>query len=209
MCANFVSRDKQMRARIAAEAARIMVEQGVTDFYAAKRKAAVRLGSPDTRNMPRNVEVETAMSEYRRLFQSGSHPQRLRRLRKAAVEAMCFLEQFHPRLVGSVLRGTAGEFADVNLHVFAETPEDVRFFLRERNIPFEERDRRLRHFDNEMTTYPVYSFVAKNVRFDLTVFPLNGQRQAPLSPVDGKPMRRASAEVVEKLLEEEDDSLVS
>ncbi|VAW83329.1 hypothetical protein MNBD_GAMMA14-2230, partial [hydrothermal vent metagenome] len=36
----------QMRVRIAQEAARLMAEQGITDFYVAKRKAARHLGAP-------------------------------------------------------------------------------------------------------------------------------------------------------------------
>ena len=36
----------------------------------------------------------------------------------------------------------------------------------------------------------------------VTVFPLDGIRQAPVSPVDGKPMRRADADEVEVLLAE-------
>jgi hypothetical protein len=47
------------------------------------------------------------------------------------------------------------------------------------------------------------------VRFEMdaqpieaTVFPPEGIRQAPVSPVDGRPMRRASALEVEALLQE-------
>jgi len=35
---------------------------------------------------------------------------------------------------------------------------------------------------------------------DATVFPLDGIRQAPVSPVDGRPMRRADASELEALL---------
>jgi hypothetical protein len=34
------------------------------------------------------------------------------------------------------------------------------------------------------------------------VFPLDGIRQAPVSPVDGRPMRRADAAELETLLEQ-------
>ena len=37
---------------------------------------------------------------------------------------------------------------------------------------------------------------------EATVFPPEGIRQAPVSPVDGRPMRRASALEVEALLQE-------
>jgi hypothetical protein len=35
---------------------------------------------------------------------------------------------------------------------------------------------------------------------DAVVFPVDGIRQSPASPVDGKPMRRASAAEVEAML---------
>jgi len=38
---------------------------------------------------------------------------------------------------------------------------------------------------------------------DATVFPIDGIRQAPVSPVDGKPMRRIDADELEVLLDAE------
>jgi hypothetical protein len=44
-------------------------------------------------------------------------------------------------------------------------------------------------------------FVAGRQTVDAVVFPVDGIRQSPTSPVDGRPMRRASAAEVESLLE--------
>ena len=44
-------------------------------------------------------------------------------------------------------------------------------------------------------------FVAGHQTVDAVVFPIDGIRQAPASPVDGRPMRRASAEEVESMLQ--------
>ena len=195
-------RARQMRQRIASEAARIMVEQGVKDFYQAKRKAAQHLGAEKTENMPRNAEIEEAVREYQRLFRSDSQPQRLRDLREAAVEAMDFFAQFHPRLAGSVLRGTAGEHSDVNLHVFASTPEEVELFLMANNIPYKTLERRFRYGHNERR-FVGYRFVAGDNVIELLVFPQDGVRHAPPSPVDGKPMPRASISVVRQMLDDE------
>lgn len=196
------TKDRQMRQRIAQEAARIMAEEGIRDFYMAKRKAAERLGAADTQNMPRNTEVEEALLEYHRLFKSATQPQRLRQLRETALQAMRLFAQFNPRLVGSVLNGTAGEHSDINLHLFADNPEQVVLFLMEENIPFEPSERRLRHTSDVTVAYPVYRFVAGRTMIDLTVFPAEGLRQAPRSPVDGKPMRRISITALEELMAE-------
>ena len=37
---------------------------------------------------------------------------------------------------------------------------------------------------------------------EATVFPVDGVRQAPISPIDGRPMRRADAQAVRELLED-------
>jgi hypothetical protein len=189
-----------MRVRIAQEAARLMTEEGIHDFYVAKRKAAQHLGAPDTRNMPRNLEVEAALQEYQRLFRGEEQAAHLRALRESAVQAMRFLARFKPRLVGSVLSGTAGRHADINLHLFADTPEEVNLFLIESNIPFHTSQKRLRLNRDQWQDYPSFEFLAGDYRVDLTVFPREGRREAPRSPVDGRPMSRAGLEEVEAML---------
>ena len=193
-------RDQQMRTRIAQEAARRMSEEGIQDFYAAKRKAAQHLGAPDTRNMPRNQEVEAALQEYQRLFRGEQQSGHLRVLREAAVQAMRFLAGFKPRLVGSVLSGTAGRHADINLHLFADTPEEVSLFLMDNSIPFHPAQKRLRISREAWQEFPAYEFMAGEQAVELVVFPSEGRREAPRSPVDGRPMRRARVEEVEALL---------
>ena len=69
----------ELRRQLAADAARIMAEEGVRDFHAAKRKAAARLGLPETKHLPGNDEVDSALQEYLRLFHAGRLTQSLRR----------------------------------------------------------------------------------------------------------------------------------
>lgn len=192
--------DLRMRQRVTLEAAKIMAEEGVGDYLIAKRKAAERLGAPDTRNLPCNREIQEALVDYQRLFKGSAQDDLLRQLRQTAVEAMEFFARFRPRLVGSVLHGTATEYSDVNLHVFAETPEEVAVFLMDHGIPFETADRRLRFGRETYETVPVYRFIAENTVVDLTVFPPQGLREAPRSRIDGLPMQRAAVDSVRDLL---------
>ena len=194
------TRERQMRERLAQEAAQILAETGSRDFFAAKRKAAEHLGAVDTRNMPSNQEIEEALMTYQRLFRADRQPQELRRLRQVALQAMKFFTQFRPRLVGSVLRGTADTNSTVTLHVYAGAVEEVGLHLMENAIPFETADKRLRFGIERYQTLPVYRFVAEETPIEVIVFPLDGPQQAPLSPVDGKSMRRADIAAVEKLL---------
>src|SRR2546426_228906 len=61
------NRQTDMRARIAAAAARLMAEDGIDDFALAKRKAARQLGAADTQSLPRNDEIEAELRAYRAL----------------------------------------------------------------------------------------------------------------------------------------------
>jgi hypothetical protein len=191
------------RARLAHEAARIMSEQGLRDYGAAKRKAADRLGVRDERELPSNREIEAALREYQRLFQSDTQPGQLRRLREIAVEAMQFLARFEPRLVGAVLEGSADEHSAVCLHLFEDDPSEVVRFLDEQRIPYDEEDRVLRLTRTDSAEFPVLRFSADEHAIDLTILPRVLLRQAPLSRTSDAPMQRASINAVRALLADE------
>ena len=190
----------QLRQHIATSAARIMAEEGVSDFQTAKRKAAARLGLPETKHLPGNEEVESALQEYLRLFHGGRLSHSVRRLRELAAEAMGFLAKFEPRLVGPVLSGTVTSASAIELHLTADTPEEIGFWLDEHGIPYTQADRRLRFGGERYETFPAYSFTADDVPVELCVFDHREARETPLSPVDGKPMKRANLREVENLI---------
>jgi len=196
-------KDNRTRKLLAIEAAKIMAENGVKDFYAAKRKAAMRLGMPNTRHLPRNIEIEQALSEHQRLFKHHTQPSRLMELRQTTLRVMRFLQIFNPHLVGPVLSGTADQHSEINIHVFTDTPEDVARHLLEESIPFKVAERRLNQSKGLATRYPAYYFMAGDTGIEITVFPINGIRQAPLSPVDGKPMSRASMTALDQLISQQ------
>jgi hypothetical protein len=177
-----------------------MVETASRNFLQAKRKAAEQLGVSDTRNLPSNREVEDALAAYQRLFRGARQAEELRRLRETAVQAMRLLSGFAPRLVGPVLEGTADAHSEVNLHLFSDSIEEVGHFLRERGIPAVLGDRRLRVAQESYVSQPEFRFVAGGVPIALTVFSSLAGRHAPLSPVDGRPMRRAPLAELERLL---------
>lgn len=187
--------------RLVEEAARILFDEAIDDYGLAKRKARERLGLPANMSLPKNVEVEQALMALQRLFGGESHDTRIRQMRETAAEAMSVLETFRPRLVGPVLAGTATDASAVNLHLFADTAEEVLMALMDRRIPFESFERRLRtRAGAGYEEFPAARFVAGDVAVEITIFPIQGVRQAPLSPIDGRPMRRAGRPEVLALL---------
>ena len=195
------SHSDNLRRALAQEAARIMAEHGIRDFLLAKRKAAERLGV-DERSavLPKNVEIETALAEYQRLFGGESHVESLYSKRLAALHAMRHLREFEPRLVGSVLSGTATEHSDIQLHLFADYAESVAIKLMDKGIPHEVTEKRVKMNSERVLACPGVRFEIDDQAVEATVFPTDGIRQAPVSPVDGKPMRRATTFEVEALL---------
>jgi hypothetical protein len=192
-------KSRDARRLIANEAARLMASDGSLDFHGAKRKAAQQLGYNDTRGLPSNQEVEEALFEYQRIFFQDSQPHLLQQLRKTAVEAMKMLSDFEPRLVGSVLSGSAGPNSDIQLHLFAAAPERVAIFLMDQKIPYREFTTQLRT-NGDKEEFPGLGFMAGEHAIELIIFPDQGLKHPPLSAVDGKPMRRASLSQVEDLL---------
>jgi len=193
-------RTENLRRALAQEAARVMAEHGVRDFLFAKRKAAERFGVTDNAVLPKNVEIEAALAEYQRLFRGESHEESLYAQRQVALEAMKRLEAFQPRLVGPVLTGTATEHSEVQIHLFADYPESVAISLMDQGIPHEVTERRVKMNAERVLAYPGLSFEIDSQPIEATVFPTDAIRQAPVSPVDGKPMRRANVDDVEQLL---------
>ncbi len=192
-----------LRQQIAQAAARIMAEDGYRSFHQARQKAAQQLGVSNAKLLPANQEIEQALIEYQQLFMRDSQQSHLRRLRKIACKAMRFLQAFTPRLVGPVLKGTAGEFNPVSLHLFSDCPDDIGLFLQDKDVPYSTDERKLRLNTHLQADYPVYRFMAENTEVELVIFPVNGSRQAPLSSVDNKPMRRAKLDEVEALVASE------
>ena len=193
--------NNRSRQVVAQEAARIIVNQGIRDYGLAKKKAAERLGLRQRGSLPGNVEIERAVAEHHKLFGGDGHAAALRSLREAALQAMALLEGFTPRLVGPVLNGTADENSAVNLHVFADAPESVANHLDASGISWRAYERRLKYRRDRPETCTGFEFRGAAGPIQATVFPIDGIRQAPLSPIDGRPMERADAARVRQLID--------
>lgn len=194
-------RAEHLRNAIAQEAARLMAEHGIRDYLVAKRKAADRFGVSDSAVLPKNTEIEAALMGYQRLFGGDEHAAALHAQRSAALTAMRGLSAFEPRLVGPVLSGTATAHTDVQLHLFADSLENVSFALMDRGIEHEVIERGVKLQPDRVVNYPGLRFEVDEQTVEATVFPRVGIRQAPASPVDGRPMRRADYDEVAALIE--------
>jgi hypothetical protein len=190
---------QQMRARIAHLAARMIAEDGVSDYGLAKRKAARQAGAPDSRNLPTNVEVEDALRAYQQLYQSEEHPERLHQLRLLALDLMRLLKAFNPHLTGGLLSGNIGRHADVHLHLYTDRPKELEIYLANQEIPF--RVRETRAWIGDLSVL-IPSLLISTAQAQVHIAVLSPQhRRAPvrLSP-DGRALDRAPIAQVEVLV---------
>ncbi|MGD9787101.1 MAG: hypothetical protein AB7U30_04025 [Sulfuricellaceae bacterium] len=191
-----------MRQRLAQAAARIMAEDGIQDFSLAKRKAARQLGVEDGQHLPNNQEIEQELRLYQEIFQKEEQQERLRFLRKLALEVMRQLEPFNPRLTGSVLSGTATRYSDINLEVFPSSLKDVELFLLGRKIPYRSGEKTLRQ-GKDVRTVPLLALVELPATVEILVYDAEDLRSLPRTAADGKSPLRVKIHQVEAWLKGE------
>jgi len=193
------NRRTDMRARIAAAAARLMAEDGIDDFALAKRKAARQLGAAETESLPRNDEIEAELRAYRALYQADEHPQLIDELRRIALDAMQALERFSPYLTGPVLKGIAGPYAEIELQLFPDSTKDVEIFLLDRNIAFTTQEGR-RYSGDQPRAVSLISLLWQGVPLRLAILDPRDERLALKTSVAGRTIERAGIAEVGAIL---------
>lgn len=193
-------RDSNLRRHIAYIAARMMAEDGIADYGAAKMKAARQAGLADSAQLPDNHEIEEALREYQGLYQKDDQPAHLRRLREVAVKVMREFGDFRPALVGSVLSGTAGQFSDVNLQLFTDDSKLLTMFLLNKRYRFEEGSKKIRRGER-YEPVPQITLEVDDATVTLTVLDPDDERSSPRPrAAGGEVALRARLADVEALL---------
>ena len=200
-----MKRADKVRQMIAQEAARIMYEEGVREYRDAKRKAARQFGPEKAlslgSHLPSNAEIHGELQRLIGIYEEEVLPERLLRLRLGALRQMELLTPFRPHLVGSVLSGAVTERSDIDLHLFAGSREEVEEFLRREGVTFEQEVVTIRH-GGEFFEYPHIYLEEEGVVVECTVYPLVDIHRVPKSSITGRPMERANAKKLRKLIED-------
>ena len=191
---------ERTRQVLAQEAARIIQEEGIADFQLAKRKAIERLGFRELGVLPTNAEIESALTERQRIFLGDQQDMIVRTLRTTALRLMQAMLEFKPKLVGSVLIGNPTTHSPVELHLFAEPPEVVGHRLQTLGTSPRSIQQKVRMRRDRVERLPAYRCHDGAVEIVATIFPDRYRGQSPLSPIDGKPMLRASVRRLEELI---------
>lgn len=199
---------QHLRQLIAQQAARMMAEEGVSDFAYAKKKAGRQVGALENSILPSNAEIEEELKLYNALFLSEEQPENLRELRINALFTMQLLERFNPHLTGAVLDGTAGLMAETHIHLFADSIKEVEMFLLNQQIPFDVNEKSYRVMNDgkrdkkgdNRKTVPVFTLETEKGLIKLSVFDVDDIRVATKRTADGSNADRLNVEGVKTLL---------
>ena len=122
--------DIRNRTLLAREAA-ILIYKGLAQEYKqAKIMTAKNFG---TKKFPGNYEVAIELDEIADEIEGASRKESIVRMRKQALELMNTLNEFNPRLIGSVWRGTVRNHSDLDITVYASDSNDVIRALESKN----------------------------------------------------------------------------
>jgi hypothetical protein len=183
----------QLRAQIAAAAARMIAQDGA-DYGTARRKAArqvLGVDQPSANLLPDNLQIEEEVRKYQALFQGPGQAARLRAMRATALAVMDALADFRPYLTGAVLNGTAGEHDDIRLQLFADSAKDVQIYLLNKNVNIEISE--TPHFKGARhDPVETVSFLWHNETVHAELYELNDLRGALKPRADGR-LQRADA----------------
>src|SRR5438105_14863842 len=104
-----------------------------------------------------------------------------------------------PRSFGFFV-STRPEYTGPPRQLFSGVFVSVSLALLDGGIPHELTEKRLKLNAELVRPFPGVRFEVDDQPIEATVFPTDGIRQAPMSPVAGRPTRRADAGEVEALL---------
>lgn len=199
----FMKREDKIRRMIAREAARLMYEDGIKEYRDAKRKAAKHFGPEKTlslgSHLPSNAEIHEEVQRLIGVYEGKVLPERLLRLRLLALRYMETLERFSPYLVGSVLSGAVTARSDVDLHIFAESTEEVEEYLNEKGISFEQDVVSIRK-GGEFHEYPHIYIEEEGTIIECSIYPPEDVHKRSKSSITGKPIERISAKKLREVI---------
>jgi len=120
-----------IKEKVAKEAAVLLYTQQEKEYKQAKQRAADTLG---VRILPSNKDVAEELDRIADETEGSARKERLVQMRKDALSVMVILGDFHPRLVGSVWRGTAHKNSDIDIEAFTSEHNTVLERLKQNGL---------------------------------------------------------------------------
>ena len=156
------------RSIVATRAAEIIMEEGITDYLFAKKKAAKSLGLLTNDNLPSNQEIDNALKEYQNIFQEEVDSEILSKIKKEALDTMVIFEDFNPHLTGQLLEGLIPKFPKIQINLFTDNIKEVEYTLLNNNIAFDVKDTIYQEkLTKKKSTKTIPAFILEGVWFPI------------------------------------------
>ena len=94
-----------MKATVANLAAQMIMEEGIKDYLFAKKKAAKSLGFNENTSLPTNSQIDKAIDDFNKIFNSNIDIEFLQQLKTQALEVMHIFKNFKPHLMNQLSQG--------------------------------------------------------------------------------------------------------
>ena len=156
--------DHHVKKHIASMAAEIIIEEGVSDYLYAKKKAAKYLNYNSYQILPSNNEIDEAIRDYQATFPSNNVADFIF-YQDIAVKIMSELEPFNPLITGTLQEGRVTNNQKILINLFTDNFKEIEYFLLSNNYQFKTKDPK--RLDNFLIKY-ILSY--ENIETELTVF---------------------------------------
>jgi len=178
-----------LRHRVAVEAARLLYTREVKEYFQAKRIAARRQG---TQHLPGNREIQQQLLLLAQHQDPVGHHQRLQHMRQVALSLMEHLAEFHPRLIGSVLKGSIRKGSDIDVNVYSDDVQSVCACLDAHGYVYELQHIHTRK-QGESRLYTHLRLTGlQGYEAEITVYAWEERHHRPRCSITLQPMARAS-----------------
>jgi predicted nucleotidyltransferase len=132
---NSVDKDDDIRSRVSREAATLLYFGAEKEYKQAKLKAAKTFG---THFLPTNIEIALELDKIADEKEGPARKEHLILMRHEAFKIMKLLNTFDPLLIGSVWRGTTRFGSDIDIAIYADSPEQVLELLKISNVKIQQ-----------------------------------------------------------------------
>ena len=156
--------DHHVKKHIASIAAEIIIEEGVSDYLYAKKKAAKYLNYNSYQILPSNNEIDEAIRDYQATFPSNNVADFIF-YQDIAIKIMSELEPFNPLITGTLQEGRVTNNQKILINLFTDNFKEIEYFLLSNNYQFKTKDPK--RLDNFLIKYILFY---ENIETELTVF---------------------------------------
>jgi len=128
---------KNIKLSVANLAAQMIMEEGIKDYFFAKKKAAKSLGLNENVSLPTNLQIDKAIEEFHKIFNQDTNIEFLEHFKDQALNVMDLFKGFKPHLMNELTKGIIPKFPEIKINLFADNIKDIEYVLLNSEISYE------------------------------------------------------------------------